>query len=270
MNNILNAPFLTELCRICTVMYQKGWHERNGGNISLLLDEAEVSPYLDTHSFSRRVPLESPLKGAAGKIFLVTGSGKYFRNTERDPEKNLGVIIISEDGSSYGVLWGFSDGGKATSELGSHLMCHLSRLETNPKSRVIIHSHPTNIIAMTFIEELSDKNFTRILWRMITECILVFPDGIGVLPWMPCGGDDIAQSTAAKMYEYRMVIWGCHGMLAAGNDMDEALGLIETAEKAAEIYMKTAGLPIRQHIPDSGLKNAAAIYGLAPNEKFFN
>ncbi|NCB52661.1 MAG: rhamnulose-1-phosphate aldolase [Clostridia bacterium] len=269
MKNILEAPFLTELGRICTVMYQKGWHERNGGNISLLLPEEEVSPYLDIRRPCRRVPLEAPIKGAYGKLLLVTGSGKYFRNTEKDPENNLGIIRISEDGSAYDVLWGFSDGGKATSELSSHLLCHLARRDANPKSRVIIHSHPTNIIAMTFIEELSDKNFTHILWRMITECILVFPDGVGVLPWMPCGCADIALSTADKMREYRMVIWGCHGMLAAGDDLDEAFGLIETAEKAAEIYIKTAGLPIRQHIPDSGLKNAAAIYGLVPNEKFF-
>lgn len=38
MNNILTAPFLTELCDTTSNMYQLGWDERNGGNISQLLE----------------------------------------------------------------------------------------------------------------------------------------------------------------------------------------------------------------------------------------
>ena len=46
MKDILSAPFLIEMVRTTTNMYAHGWDERNGGNISLLLDEAEVSEYL--------------------------------------------------------------------------------------------------------------------------------------------------------------------------------------------------------------------------------
>ena len=47
MKNILQAPFVTELANTCDNMYRLGWDERNGGNISLLLDKdqaAEAAP----------------------------------------------------------------------------------------------------------------------------------------------------------------------------------------------------------------------------------
>ena len=38
MKDILTAPFMVEMIRTTTNMYNHGWDERNGGNISLLLD----------------------------------------------------------------------------------------------------------------------------------------------------------------------------------------------------------------------------------------
>ena len=47
MKDILNAPFMVEMIRTATNMYDHGWDERNGGNISVMLDEAETGEYLD-------------------------------------------------------------------------------------------------------------------------------------------------------------------------------------------------------------------------------
>ena len=40
--NILKAPFITEMREVTANMYRLGWDERNGGNISYMLDEKEV------------------------------------------------------------------------------------------------------------------------------------------------------------------------------------------------------------------------------------
>lgn len=56
MRDILTAPFMVEMIRTATNMYNHGWDERNGGNISLLLDEAEVAEYLDTPRSSGKSP----------------------------------------------------------------------------------------------------------------------------------------------------------------------------------------------------------------------
>ena len=42
MKNILNAPFVEEMRKTTANMYRLGWDERNGGNISYLLNTEEV------------------------------------------------------------------------------------------------------------------------------------------------------------------------------------------------------------------------------------
>ena len=95
---------------------------------------------------------------------------------------------------------------------------------------------------------------------MGTECVVVFPDGVGILPWMLCGTNTIGVATAKKMDNYRLVIWAMHGIYGAGKTMDETFGLIETVEKAAQIYMLTAHLPRINTITDENLKELAELF----------
>ncbi len=253
MKNILDAPFVKGMMKTTANMYRLGWDERNGGNISMMLDPDEVAEYLDINTPIRSIAMGFDAKVLVGKIFIVTGTGKYFKNVEDDPENNLGIIKVAEDGTTAELLWGYSDGGRPTSELPAHLMSHISRLEKNPENRVIMHSHPTNTLAMTYVHELDEKKLTHSLWEMCTECMVVFPDGIGVLPWMVCGTNEIGIATAEKMKEFRLVVWGQHGIYGCGKDLDEAFGLIETVEKAAQLYMMTAHLPRVNTITDPDL-----------------
>ena len=187
MKNIMTAPFMVEFIRTVTEMYRHGWDERNGGNVSLLLDESTVAPYLDTDAVIRSIPTGFDAPELSGKYFLVTGTGKFFKNVEYDPARNLGLVGISADGRNAELLWGFSDGGKFTSEFPAHMMSHIERLKIDPENRVIMHCHPTNLLAMSYVHSLDEKEFTRTLWQLCTECIVVFPDGVNVLPWMLCG-----------------------------------------------------------------------------------
>lgn len=270
MKNILNAPFVEEMKKTTANMYRLGWDERNGGNISYMLDEAEVEQYLDLDSVIRTIPTGFDAKPLIGKIFIVTGTGKYFKNVESDPENNLGIIRIAKDGTTAELLWGYKDGGKFTSELPAHLMSHMARLSVNPENRVIIHSHPTNTLAMNFVHELDEKKFTHTLWEMCTECIVVFPDGVGILPWMLCGNNTIGEATAEKMKKFRLVVWGMHGIYGAGKDLDETFGLIETVEKAAQIYMLTAHLPRINTIKDEQMQELAEAFGVEYRKDFLN
>ena len=205
-----------------------------------------------------------------GKIFIVTGTGKYFKNILPDPETNLGIIRIAKDGTTAELLWGYSDGGRFTSELPAHLMSHMARLAVDPENRVIMHCHPTYTLAMNFIHPLEDKAFTHSLWEMCTECIVVFPDGVGVLPWMVCGNNTIGEATAKKMEEYRLVIWGMHGIYGAGKNIDETFGLIETVEKAAQVYMLTCNTPRLHTIKDEEMVAVAEAFGLNYRKDFIN
>ena len=90
----------------------------------------------------------------------------------------------------------------------------------------------------------------------------MFPDGIGVLPWMLCGNNAIGEATAEKMKQYRLVVWGIHGIYGVGKTMDEAFGLIETVEKAAQLYMLYAHLPHKNTILDHQLVEIAEHFGV--------
>lgn len=271
----MTAPFVREMCKTASNMYRLGWDERNGGNISYLLKEEEVAEYLDFKKVIRTIPLmgvnevdfdASPLEG---KIFIVTGTGKYFKNVEDDPETNLGIVRIGKGGKEVELLWGFKDGGRPTSEFPAHMMSHMARLSVDPENRVVMHSHPTNTLAMNFVHELDEKKFTHTLWEMCTECIVVFPDGVGVLPWMLCGTTEIGVATAKKMKEFRLVVWAMHGIYGAGKTLDETFGLIETVEKAAQIYMLTAHLPRVNTIKDEDMLKLLELFGVKNYRKDF-
>lgn len=261
MKNIFEAPFVREMEKTTANMYRLGWDERNGGNVSYLLDEKEVAEYLDLNRVIRTIPTGFDAKPLIGKIFIVTGTGKYFKNVEGDPETNLGIVRIGQDGTTAELLWGYKDGGRFTSEFPAHMMSHMARLAVDPQHRIVMHTHPTYTIAMNAVCPLDEKDFTKRLWKSNTEAVVVFPDGVGVLPCMICGTNEIGEATAAKMKDFRLVVWTNHGIYGTGKTMDEAFGLIETVEKTAQIYMLTLGHVVNE-IPDEVIKGLAKLWNL--------
>lgn len=266
IHEISQAPFIREMCEATHQLWAYGWAERNGGNISYRLPQEEVMYYLNTAHIKKTVALDFTVKPLAGEIFLVSGSGKYFKNIQKNPADSLAIIRITAEGDKYDLLWGLEGDDLPTSELASHLQCHAVRLAQDTEHRVILHTHATAISAMTFIHELDEKKFTKTLWQMITECIVVFPDGVSVLPWMVAGTSQLGTASAEKMRESRIVIWPHHGIMSAGQTMDDAFGLVETAEKAAQIYLQICSTrqDIKQQITDQQLIDLAAKFHVKP------
>jgi len=270
MKDILSAPFIKQIAKTAGEMHRLGWCERNSGNISYLIDESELEEYIDTGKALRSFDIAFDASPLLGKYFVVTATGSYFKNIADRPAECLGVLRIAGDGKRVELLWGYEGGCKFTSELPAHLMSHIERLKVAPENRVVTHCHPTNLMAMSFVHELEEKSFTRALWGMCTEGIMVFPDGVGVLPWMVCGTEEIGRATAEKMREYRIVVWAMHGIYGVGKTLDEAFGLIETVDKAAQIYMLTASLPRKNSISDRQLADLAESIGVSYRKDFLN
>ena len=263
--DIFQAPFVKEMVETTANLYRLGWDERNGGNISYLLTEEEVRPFLDINQVIRQIPMIFDATKLIGNYFIVTGSGKYFKNVEKDPEANLGIVRIAEDGRTLDLLWGLENNAVPTSELPSHFMSHIARLEVDPENRIVMHNHATHLLAMTFTHDLDEKAFTRTLWQMCTECLVVFPEGVSIIPWLVPGTNEIGEATSAKMKETRLVMWPQHGVYGAGRDMDEVFGLIETAEKAAQVYTYVqAQGGVKQTISDENLWKLAKAFGVEP------
>lgn len=237
---ILDAKFVRSFVKMADDGFRQGWHERNGGNLSYRLKEEEVQGIISRlNEYGDWMPIGTKVPELAGEFFLVTGSGKYFRNIIVDPEACIAIIELDDNGEKYRIRWGLVEGGQPTSELPAHLMNHeVKKKVTDGKNRVIYHAHTTNIIALTFVLPLSDEVFTRELWESATECPVVFPGGVGVVPWMVPGGRDIALATSELMSKYDVAIWAHHGMFCSGEDFDLTFGLMHTVEKSAEILLK--------------------------------
>jgi rhamnulose-1-phosphate aldolase len=242
--SIDDMKFVQNFKKIANDAWLKGWHERNGGNITYRLTEDEVKgieEYVNENSEYKAIGVT--VKNLANEYFLVTGSGKFIRNMTVCLEENAGIVKVDEKGENYKIVWGLINGAKPTSELPSHLMSHSIKLEkTKGAHRVIMHSHTTNVIALTFVLPLDGKIFTKELWEMATECPIVFPSGIGVVPWMVPGGAAIAEVTGELMKLHDVVIWAHHGMFCSGETLDLTFGLMDTVEKSAEILVKVLAM----------------------------
>lgn len=270
--SILDVKFVQGFIRMCNDGWEQGWHERNGGNLSYRMkpeEVEEVKEFLSEDGEWKEIGTGVPK--LAGEYFMVTGSGKYFRNAILDPEDSICIIELDEAGEKYRIRWGLVNGGRPTSELPSHLMNHEVKKEVSGgKHRVIYHAHPANVIALTFVLPLKNEIFTRELWEMATECPVVFPNGIGVVGWMVPGGRDIAVETSKLMKEYDVAIWAHHGMFCSGEDFDLTFGLMHTVEKAAEILVKVLSMSPkkRQTIEPQDFRDLAKDFHVTLPEKF--
>ena len=96
-NKLSNIPIVNELCRMTDNMYRLGWDERNGGNVSILLYDGDILPYISRNYVGRtdkRVfHLGYDASPLAGRFILVTATGHYFRNISRTPESSLGYSV---------------------------------------------------------------------------------------------------------------------------------------------------------------------------------
>lgn len=270
MTKFADSKYVKDLCDITFRSYDHGWDERNGGNVSLRLTAAELAEFDDLTEVKRTYDLGFDASELAGQYFLVTGSGRYFRNVIKRPELDSGLVKITADGLHAELYWGFEDVAEPTSEFPTHLMSHIARLKVDSNQRVVMHCHPTNFIALSFTQALDERKLSRLLWQMQAESLVVFPEGVGIIPYMTPGTNEIGAKTAAKMADYRVVMWPHHGIFAVGADLDETFGLIETVEKAALIYSQimAQGGQIKQKITDDQLKELAQAFGVEANPKF--
>lgn len=257
--DVLKTEFMEEAIESCYYFWQAGWGENHAGNLTYLLSEEEIAICQSEFKVSRSIPMTFEAEDLKGKTFLVTRAGAFFRTIHKHPQKDLGIVKVND--SSVDVLWGFEGGMKPTSEFPAHLLCHQARLKKNPKNRLVMHCHPTHTIAMTFAHEIDEKKFTQTMWSLNSECVLVFPEGLGMLPWMVCGEGAIGPETAKKMEEYRIVLWPYHGMFASGESFEDTIGLIETVEKNAKVYMLNGG-KTKQGLKPEQVEELAKAFGL--------
>jgi len=242
--NLLNKELpevMTDISEVGGFLWNKGWAERNAGNISVNLKEYVTK---EVKKILQSVPADEYRLGKtypaiADHYFMVTGTGKRMRDLAREPHKTVILIHIGMTGSSY-QLYPLSNIGHnfaPTSELPTHLAIHNQLVIDKRKDRAVVHTHPCELIALTQIRKFcSEESLNRLLWGMHPETMIFIPQGVGFIPYMLPGTPEIAEETLKKFRIHRLVLWEKHGCFATGKDVFEAFDLIDTVAKSAKIF----------------------------------
>ena len=240
MNSILsdNEMLTREVGKIAEVagyLWQRGWAEYNGGNISVNITDympadAAAMPSLKTIELPKAFPL------LADNYFYITGTGKRMRYVATAPMENGAILRINHDGTACDII--ADQVVKPTSELPSHLSMHHFLREKGQPNRVVLHTHPTDLVAMSHNARfLKADVLTKTLWAMIPECRIIVPKGVGIVPYEVPGTMDLANATIRQLAQHDVVLWEKHGILAVGNDVIDCFDVIDTLSKSAQIYM---------------------------------
>lgn len=240
MKSILeNRPALAKevekVAEVAGYLWQKGWAERNGGNITvnvteLVDDEIKALPAIGPKtSFGMKLP---HLKGC---YFFCKGTNRRMRDLARWPMENGSFVRICDDCESYEMI--ADEPVKPTSEISAHLCMHNYLLAKGSPYRAALHTHPIDLIAMTHNPAFLQKDvLTKLLWSMIPETKAFCPRGLGIIPYKMPSTVELAEATIQELDDYDVVMWEKHGVCAVGGDIMEAFDQVDVLSKSAQIY----------------------------------
>ncbi len=205
------------------------------GNISLCigwpLDVRRRFPLAEPYA----LPLPAP--ELAGKLILVTGSGRRLRDLQANPEANLGAVVVGEDGVSAQLYTSsrrlFE---RLTSEFNSHLAVHADQVgRTGALFQALIHAQPPHLVYLSHLPAYRDQRaLNERLFRWEAETIVHLPEGVGTLPFILPGSPALMEATVTALRAHRLVLWGKHGVMARSDfSVTRAADLIEYIEAAA-------------------------------------
>ena len=228
---------IDKVAEVAGYLWQKGWAERNGGNITVNItefvdDAMRAMPAIEApRSIGRVLPMLD------GCWFYCKGTQKRMRDLARDPMGNGSVIRITPDCAHYEIV---ADAPVApTSELPSHLAVHDYLLAKNSPYRASLHTHPIELVALTHSKKWMEKDAaTHMLWSMIPETKAFCPRGLGMVPYMLPSSVELADATISAIEDdYDVVMWEKHGVFAVDTDIMSAFDQVDVLNKAAQIYI---------------------------------
>lgn len=241
MSSILdNRPQLKKeidnVAEVAGYLWQKGWAERNGGNITINITDVVDDDIRKMPAITEPRPIGFTLPNIRGKYFYCKGTNRRMRDLARWPMENGSIIRVLDDGAHYEII---ADNPVApTSELPSHLAVHNYLIEKGLPYKASVHTHPIELVAMSHNPEFLKKDvLTNLLWSMIPETKAFCPRGLGIVPYMLPSSTELAEATIATLdQDYDVVLWEKHGVFAVAPDVLEAFDMIDTLVKSAQIY----------------------------------
>jgi len=225
-----------KIAEVAGYLWQNGWAERNGGNITVNVTELVDDDIKALPAISEVIPIGVTLPALKGCYFYCKGTGKRMRDLAREPMDNGSIIRIMDDCASYVII--ADKAVMPTSELPSHLTVHAHLIESGSNYKATVHTHPIELVAMSHNRAFLGKDvLTNILWSMIPETKAFCPLGLGIVPYELPGSKALADATLKELEDYDVVMWEKHGVFAKGLDVMDAFDQIDVLSKSAKIYI---------------------------------
>lgn len=241
MESILNnrpalAAEVNKVAEVAGYLWQKGWAERNGGNITVNITEYADDAIKAMPAISEVKQIGATLPYLKGCYFYCKGTNKRMRDLARQPMENGSVIRILDDCASYVII--ADQPVQPTSELPSHLSVHNRLIEKGSPYKASVHTHPIELVAMTHSKKFLEKDVaSNLLWSMIPETKAFCPRGLGIIPYKLPSSVELANATIAELEDYDVVMWEKHGVFAIDTDVMAAFDQIDVLNKSALIYI---------------------------------
>lgn len=230
------AHKIEEVAEVAGYLWQKGWAERNGGNITINITEFADDEMRSLAPISGPMPIGVTLPHLRGCWFFCKGTNRRMRDLARRPMENGSVIRILDDCASYEIV--ADNPVRPTSELPAHLSMHEQMIASGNGYRAALHTHPIDLVAMSHNPEFLKKDvLTNLLWSMIPETRAFCPKGLGIVPYRMPSSVELAERTVEELRDYDVVLWEKHGVCAVAENIVEAFDMVDTLSKSAQIYM---------------------------------
>ena len=240
MSILDNRPALAheveQVAEVAGYLWQKGWAERNGGNITVNVTEHVDDAIRAMPAIAPATPIGLTLPHLKGCYFFCKGNNKRMRDLARWPMENGSFIRITDDCAHYEII--ADNPVKPTSELPSHLAVHNYLISKGSNYKASVHTHPIELVAMSHCKKYLEKDVaTHLLWSMIPETKAFCPRGLGIIPYQLPSSNELAESTIRELGDYDVTLWEKHGVFAVETDVMAAFDQIDVLNKSALIYI---------------------------------
>jgi rhamnulose-1-phosphate aldolase len=225
-----------EIRKTAGLLWERGWAEANAGNFSVNVTDICRSEKL---SFSgRRIKTLRKYEYLKNSFILISRSGSRMRDIALNPLPDICIIYIDKSADHYyNVKIDNISDKKPSSEVTAHLEIHNRLLKNKQEEKVVLHTHPAELIALTNLKKYTnEKNLNKLFYSVQPEMSVLFPEGIGFVPYILTGSEKLATQTGKKFKYKKIVLWEKHGCVSAGNNFDSAFDNIDVLVKSAKIF----------------------------------
>ena len=129
-------------------------------------------------------------------------------------------------------------------EPSSELDLHLSIYQNQKKAKAIIHAHPPATIALSLAKPKLKK-----LPSALPET-MVFLGEVPIIPYKKPGHKELSKALVPHLETSKAFILSSHGALTFGENLSEALSLMEVLEHASRIFCLSEAMGKTNPLPE--------------------